>query len=100
MNLILMLKYPKPVITSLKLELSNGFTCSKLQFFANGNKIGEPVDCYAEKDKGGLQKVTVGNVNLKEGDNLFNIEFTGTNPKAYKQKYMEAAVDYIKLTPR
>jgi hypothetical protein len=67
-----------------------------VQFYINGEPVGEPVDFYNASVKVGPE-LLLGAFDLPQGENLLGIELVGANEAAVRS-YM-AGLDYIRLEP-
>jgi len=81
---------PKQVLARFK----NAFDFAIVQVSINGQKAGEPLDCYS-KETTISQEIDLGSFELKAGQNEFTLEIAGVNPAA-KPKLL-VGLDYIRL---
>lgn len=81
----------------LTIALSQSYDFGIVQLWWNGEKIGEPIDLYQPRPcQNG--ETDFGWVQLKEGENLLEIELIGVNENAVGQTCM--GIDYIDLWPK
>jgi hypothetical protein len=89
-----------PVEKDGKYQLTGTFTTASdygiVQFYLDGKKLGEPLDCFA-KGVNITKPIALGVHELKAGDHIFKVEMVGLNEKAYKL-YM-FGLDELKLEP-
>ena len=75
---------PKPVKTAGKYALWIGLTKAVdygiVQFSLDGNKIGQPVDCYSPNVT--KEELSLGEYDLAAGDHTIEVQIVGANPKA------------------
>ncbi|UCC23359.1 MAG: DUF2961 domain-containing protein, partial [Planctomycetota bacterium] len=66
-----------------------------IQWWLNGQKIGEPMDLYYGTDVIATEEIDLGTYHLTGGEHELNVEIVGINPDAIKS-YM-VGIDYIKV---
>jgi hypothetical protein len=69
-----------------------------VQFTLDGEKLGQPIDCFSGKGVIATGPVDLGTVALKKGETTLRIETSGTNPKSVGVRYMWG-LDCIVLKP-
>jgi len=67
---------------------------ANIQFYFNGKKVGNVIDCYNPKVVPS-EEINLGKVKIKKGENILKIKIVGATPKNIK-RYM-VGLDYIKF---
>ena len=67
---------------------------ANIQFYFNGKKVGDVIDCYYAKVIVS-DEINLGKVKIKKGENTLKIKIVGATPKNIK-RYM-VGLDYVKF---
>lgn len=85
---------PKTGKFQVSVQLTQAPDYAVVQFYVDGKEVGEPADLYA--DKVGLhKKLSLGEIDLDEGEHTLGIKILGANEAAEKS-YM-FGMDYVEL---